>query len=275
MELYFQDTEHVKETEFWSITKDEHYYYKTLNEQNYAALDGKMRQNLEFMMNPTNYVTGVNPVMDIYYLDDYFIAYRTKIVNGLNTIKLKSKWCYNLDMWKPFLLALIRTINDGTKSSYCFPDLFTPGNILYDISSDTMNFIDNDGIQTEDRFVYIRDFIAASVIDIRNYNPIFRTKYFHFKKRCFMPSYNVLCFYSYFFYYFLGFDLPKFLNFSKDDLCSSLKQMNISTRSSFGESVMDLSSMEPSEEINPILFEQICDNYKIDYDDQRRILAPR
>ena len=62
MELYFQDTEHVKETEFWSITKDEHYYYKTLNEQNYAALDGKMRQNLEFMMNPTNYVTGVNPV---------------------------------------------------------------------------------------------------------------------------------------------------------------------------------------------------------------------
>lgn len=92
MELYFQDTEYIKETQGWTITRDKEYYYKTLNEQNFAALDNRMKQNLEFMMDKENYVKGINPVSDIYYIDDQFIAYRTPSVIGSDLTHLKLLW---------------------------------------------------------------------------------------------------------------------------------------------------------------------------------------
>ncbi len=45
MELFFQDMEFVSENRNWSIGKDDHYYYKTLREQNLAALDGSIVKN--------------------------------------------------------------------------------------------------------------------------------------------------------------------------------------------------------------------------------------
>ena len=103
LELYFQNTEYVKETNNWTITKDDQYYYKTLMEQNYVALDSRIQKNLEFMMKPENQVTGINPVVDIYYLDDMFIAYRTKIANGFDIKQLSLIWGRDLYYGSPSL----------------------------------------------------------------------------------------------------------------------------------------------------------------------------
>lgn len=274
MELYFQDMEYVNETHYWTITKDDQYYYKTLSEQNYAALDGRIQKNLEFMMKPDNQVTGVNPVVDIYYLDNMFLAYRTKIVEGFDIKQLELTWGHDLLLWENFFISLIQIINDSTPLTYVFPDLFTKGNMLYDQTEKILTLIDNDGIQTQNRFPYVFDSIAEKVMDHRNHSNVFQ-KYYKQDRGYFTSEYNVLSFYSWFFDYFLGFDLPKFLNFSKEDMELSLKQKNISPHSWLWEAIMNFLSFDSSSKLDPSLFQHLCQNYKTDYDDRGRILVPR
>ena len=274
MELYFQDTEYIKETQGWTITRDKEYYYKTLNEQNFAALDNRMKQNLEFMMDKENYVKGINPVSDIYYIDDQFIAYRTPSVIGNDLSHLKLLWDHDIILWEPFILWLIQVLIDSNKLSYCFPDLFTIGNILFHVESKQGILIDNDGIQVQDRFPYSLDTIACKVVDSRNHSSIFK-KYFNPEKGYFTSNYNALSFYSWFFSYFLEFDIPKYMNFSMNDVLSALKVMNIQAYPDLWEATYNLFSFQTPAVLDLSLFLNLIQNYKFDWADHGRMLIPR
>lgn len=92
-----KNMEFVKQSTSWEIWKDPQYYYKFLQEQNYSALNGKIVRNLEFMMDAKNQIEELNPVSDIYYIDDTMLAYRTPIVTGKSLKEFFPIWNYNLD----------------------------------------------------------------------------------------------------------------------------------------------------------------------------------
>lgn len=130
-ELSFLDIQQTKCTGFWKIGKDKNYYYKTLQEQNLANINGSVQKNLEFMMDEKNQSKGINPVVDIYYQNGLFFSYRTPIVQGKSLNHLKLEWDRDLAKWDNFIQSLITVILDGSITGYVFPDLFTEGNILY------------------------------------------------------------------------------------------------------------------------------------------------
>lgn len=275
IDLYYHEEE-IKilfNTSNWQIGKDSQFYYKTLQEQNFAFLDGKMQNNLEYMMDEANFIKGVNPVSDIYYIDDHFITYRSKIVNGFDLNYLKNLWHYDLNCWQSFLCQLIEILNLGLTKGYIFPDLFTNGNILYDINTDMLNLIDNDGIQIKNRFAYLLDCYSYEV-SIKKQNSIFH-KYFNYKDLYFTEDYNIYAFYAYFFHYFFNFSLTQLLCDSYENFILQLKRLNIPINSGLWDSLLTIFSFDSKLTLDSsdILF--LCQNYQICEKETSRILIPR
>lgn len=194
----------VKRTKFWDIKRDNQYYYKFLTEQNLAALNGKMQQNLEFMMEEQNQIAGLNPVSDIYYLGKDFFAYRTPAIKGENLKVLMNQWNYQLHFWQPFFFHFISIMQSATSKNFIFPDLFTDGNILYQMDQQKAVLIDNDGFQIENRWVGYFDSIGQKIYSLEK--PFYQ-KYFNDKSFYYTKDYNFFAFYTWFLFFFFQIDL--------------------------------------------------------------------
>lgn len=235
----------VKKSKNWNIFQDSHYFYKVLQEQNIYALGKTMQMNLEYMMDPENYVPGVNPVSDIYYVDENFFAYRTKRVEGKTILQLSECFRYDLEKWLPFFFSLWQTLSLGMEKGYCFPDLFTNGNILYQEESQRVVFIDNDGMQIQNRFVGLADLFGSFLI-FGNDNMKVLEKYFDFQGSFFYEDYMPFSFYSWFFSYFFQVNLPNLLLRSElfsdptKEIDAVLKRIHFPMNTDFASRIFDL-----------------------------------
>ncbi len=262
----------VKTTQNWAIGKDSTYYYKTVQEQNFSALDGKMQKNLEYMMDEKNHLNGVNPVSDIYYIEEQFITYRTKIVQGNDLNFFREEWQFNLDRWKPLFCSLIDILSSGGVKGYIFPDLFTNGNILYNNENKKLTIIDNDGIQIKENFTQLVDYFAGQFV-LKENIPIFH-KYFNFEEKHFTQHYNIYAFYAYFLEYFFHIELSSFLESYKKALRET-ERVNFPLHSSFGEALLSLFSLDETPFLDSHSFSEFCQNYQIKEQENSRILIPR
>lgn len=269
-ELFFQDIIPISCSEQWSIGKDDTYYYKTLGEQNYAALDGKIEKNLEYMMKEEKHVSGLNPVSDMYYIDESFIAYRTPIVEGEDISILGKQWGLELSNWNSFFQCFISVINSMTRHDYVLSDLYSIGNFLYQEKHNNVVIIDNDGIQVQQRFSGVADFIALETC-LRDCH----SNFFVSEESYYTDKYNAFAFYSWFYYYFLNIRLPFYLREDIQRIKEVLKKIGISHNPWLWETTLDFFSDNPCTYIDARLFSQLVQNYKIDYDDKSRRLVSR
>lgn len=269
--------ENVKTTFHWSIFKDSLYYYKMVEEQNVAALGSYMLSNLEYMMNQKNHVIGVNPVSDIYLLDQQLIGYRSKIVEGASLEHFSKKAGYDFEKWISFFQNLIGILNQSSLKGYIFPDLFSNGNIL--ISEDGMNIhlIDNDGIQIHNRFVGYYDKFAEKIIINSFSNPSdIILKYFDLQEECFTNQYTILSLYACFFDYFFQIDLISLLQTQDySNFLEFLKIHRFPIHSGFVYACMNLFSLEQNHNVNEQDFLDILKLYSISSDGDKRTLIPR
>lgn len=269
-ELLSQDITPISNSILWEISKDDTYYYKTLGEQNYMALDGIVEKNLEYMMTEDYHISGINPVIDMYYINDKFSTYRTQIVDGENIASLLKKWSCNFDCWKDFFDSFIPLLNCATNHNYCFPDLYTIGNFLYQEDTKKVTIIDNDGIQVEERFAHIYDYIAEDV-----YKSKFASSFFDKKEQCFTRNYNAFAFYSWFYLRFLHMRLSYYLGLDIQELKDALYHRGVHKNPWLWDTTMDFFSSNPYAFIDKELFDHLMQNYQIKSESVERKLVWR
>lgn len=263
----------VKKSRDWYVCKDQDYFYKIAQEQNYSAKNGKMRANLEFQMQKENQVLGVNPVSDIYYVDQDFVAYRTPIAKG-KPIKQKAALLgYSFLNWLPVICNLISVLTQANLKGYVFPDLFTTGNILIQEHGD-VTFIDNDGIQVQNRCVGYMDSYAANWYFYSS-QPI-SEKYFNAQEVYYTNQYLPYSFYAWFFSSFLRIDLFSYL-YQQDyrSFQEQLTQIHFPVSSSCYEQCMNLFSFLYDSVLTKNDFAELFQNYELKFCESKRILVPR
>jgi len=268
--------QNVKTNFHWSILKDSLYYYKMVEEQNMAALGDYMLQNLMYMMDEKNFITGINPVADIYCMDQLLLGYRSKIIDGISLKQFSKTMENDWQKWDSFFQNLIGILKESSCKDYIFPDLFTDGNIL--ISNDTMNiyFIDNDGIQIQNRFVGYYDDFAKHIINSLSNPPTITHKYFDLSEKCFTPQYTSLALYAWFFSHFFQIDLVSILiSQSHSNFIQILKSIGFPIHSNFVNHCLNLFSLEQKNCIEENDFSEIFDQYLIQQDGEKRVLIPR
>lgn len=277
LDLYQKSLYTVKTTSSWEILRDEHCYYKIVQEQNYSALNGKMQENLEFMMMPEHFVEGVNPVLDIYYIDDQFIAYRTKRVTGCSINQLTSLWKYNLPNWIPFFQSVCTILENASLKNYRFPDLFTNGNILYNLEKEHCTFIDNDGMQIGNNFVGNYDIVSKIfMLNSANKNPLL-AKYFTDFKTGVTSNYTALSFYHWFLDYFFGLSLIDYILNPKGEtiFLEHLKQIQFPMDSDFAAHLADFFNLYTTNYLYPNDFLYLANHFHIQENGSQRVLLPR
>ena len=220
------------------------------------------------MMREEHHILGLNPVCDIYYDHEKFLAYRTKIVFGKDVSQLRKEWGVELTSWSAFFHAFISVINFLTSHGYGLPDLYTKGNFLYQEANQQLVVIDNDGIQVKKSFTDIVDHIALET-SLRDsyanyYNPI---------DNYFTNQYNAFAFYSWFYFYFFDVRLPFYLGEDTKFIKQVLRECGIQLNPWLWESTLDLFSNHPCTYIDEALFSDLAKDFKID--DHSRTLMYR
>ncbi len=270
------DLFHVKKTDSWNIWKDNQYYYKFLPKQKYYPSNHYLPFNLEFMMNSNNQIEGINPVSDIYYQDGIFRAYRTSFIQGTDLKSLIITWNYNLEQWKPFFISFITILQKATKKSYVFPDLFTPGNVLYDQKKQCAVLIDNDGMQVQNRFVECFDYYSQQMNSFITQS--IRYKYFDPNLNCFTSEYNYFAFYSWFLMEFLQINLLQILHRPMSCQCQllsdALKEKGFPIDSTIYYHIINLLNPYLPNVISVDDFNMLCEEYTIEtYDSSRKLVS--
>lgn len=175
------------------------------------------------------------------------------------------------------MIHLISFLLEATPKGYVFPDLFTPGNILYQNDQQKITLIDNDGIQVEYRWAENFDCYGYQIYYLMD-QPI-RHKYFDSNFNCYTENYNFYAFYSWFLFEFLNINLASILNRKASDQSKGLSQIleekGVPTHMDLFSHIMDLISPNVPNQISIEDFCLLCEKYTLKEDGSSRKLVPK